>query len=316
MASPPPSPATTPAPSPPPPSTSPASDDSELIDDLSFDYIFDNGNIVRTSKGPSKSNRESASPATSEDKSFLVNQQDLLKPPSPLPALSLGSTQPKRSSLSRSESYSVPNVLEQTQSTHAQSVSQARSFQRVASTPASSAVTPGHASSLRAMRPLARRVTSEDREGNQDPRLLAASRIPVIDEHHQEEKENLGGGTGGRPLSFPLPSDHLDDFPYMAASSTPGPPSAKPQGPTRMVPVRSRVDAYSASTGRTQQAGVQRSQSQTQRASQRQVSSRATSVSFGKVETMKPSDAGEDTDPGSSLNFHVFQYYNVLSYRR
>ncbi|KAJ7250911.1 hypothetical protein B0H12DRAFT_659881 [Mycena haematopus] len=279
----------TPAPSPPPASTSPASDDSEVIDDLSFDYIFDNGEYVRTTKGPSKNNRESASPATSEDKSF----QPDFKPPSPLPALSLTNGPVKRSSLSRSESSSFPNVLEQSQPMHAQSVSQSRSFQRVASTPASGTATPGNASSLRAMRPLARRVTSEDREGSHDPRMLA-----VTDEHLQEEKENLGGG--GRPLSFPLPSDHQADFPYMPASSTPGPTSSKPQGPTRMVmPMRNRMDAYSASSGRAQ-AGVQRSQSQTQRPSQRAVATRsAASVSFGKVESIMPD--GEDTDPDDDM---------------
>ncbi|KAJ7645401.1 other/TTK protein kinase [Mycena polygramma] len=300
---PPPTPANA-APSPPPTSTSPASDDSELIDDLSFDYIFDDdGNIVRLSKGPSKTNRESTSPATSEDRSFLSSQPDLLKPPSPLPALSLVPAHGRRSSLSRSESHSVPNVLEHPLPTHAQSVSQPRSFQRVASVPASLTTTPGHASSIRAMRPLARRVTLEDREGNQDPRLGAPGRVPVIDEHHQEEKENLGGGTGGRPLSFPLPTAHQDDFPYIATSSTPGPPSAKPQGPTRLVvPVRSRADAYPSSGGRTQQSGVQRSQSQTQRPSQRLPSSRPTSVSFGKVERIK-TDGGEDTDPDDEASY-------------
>jgi hypothetical protein len=285
-----------PAPS---PSPSPSSDDSEVIEDLSFDYIFDNGNIVRTSKGQLKSSRESSSPATPDDRSFLANQADLLKPPSPLPALSLPNDHGRRSSLSRSESYSVPNVLVQPESTSAQSVSQARSFQRVASVPASISTTPGNASSFRAMRPL-RRVPGEDRDSNQDPRLLAG-RVPVIDEHLQEEKENLGGGTNGRPVSFPLPSEYQDEFPYMATSSTPGPPSSKPQGPTRLVmPVRSRVDAYSATAARSQQAGVQRSQSQTHRGVQRLGASRSASVSFGKVETIRPSDpAEEETDLGA-----------------
>jgi hypothetical protein len=246
-----------------------------------------------------KGSRESSSPTTSEDKSF----QPDFKPPSPLPTLSLPV---KRSSLSRSESYSVPNVLEQS---HAPSVSQARSFQRVASTPASGTATPGNASSLRAMRPLARRVTSEDREGNQDPRMPVSSRVPAIDERQQEEKENLGGG--GRPLSFPLPSDHQDDFPYVAASSTPGPPSLKLQGPTRMVvPTRSRVDAYPASAGRAQ-TGMQRSQSQTQRGSQRIVAARSTaSVSFGRVEAIKLD--GEDTDLGTSLCFPFILVLNLI----
>ncbi|KAF7324286.1 TTK protein kinase [Mycena sanguinolenta] len=231
--SPSPSATTTPAPSPPPAAPSPASDDSEVIDDLSFDYIFDEkGEYVRTTKGPSKNTRESFSPTTSEDRSF----QPDFKPPSPLPALSLTNGPVKRSSLSR-------------------------------------------------------------REGNQDPRLLAPNRVPVIDEHLQEEKENLG--SGGRPLSFPLPSDHQDEFPYMAAS-TPGPPSSKPQGPGRLVmPVRSRVDAYSASTGRAQ-SGIQRSLSQTQRSSQRLVAPRsASAVSFGKIESIVPD--GEDTDADDDM---------------
>src|ERR1700761_5329029 len=106
-------PATSPVanPSPPPASKSPGSDDSELIEDLSFDYIFDNGNIVRTSKGPSKSNRESSSPSTPEDRSFLANQQDHSNPPSPLPALPFPPVHARRSSLSRSESYNGPNTV-------------------------------------------------------------------------------------------------------------------------------------------------------------------------------------------------------------
>ncbi|KAJ6619432.1 hypothetical protein B0H10DRAFT_1160835 [Mycena sp. CBHHK59/15] len=75
----------------PPKAPSPAaSDDSELIEDLSFDYIFDtDGNIVRTStKGLSSnpnSKRESSSPTTPEDNSFLPGPPDPPKPPSRYP---------------------------------------------------------------------------------------------------------------------------------------------------------------------------------------------------------------------------------------
>ncbi|KAJ7288376.1 other/TTK protein kinase [Mycena rebaudengoi] len=300
-------PATPPSPrahpsTPPLPSSSPASDDSEFIEDLSFDYIFDiDGNFVRTStKGApsaSKSRRESSSPATTEE-SFQAAVKDILGPLSP-PSLVSPPAHTRRSSLSRSESYSAPNVLAPPPPLPSQSVSQARSFQRVASVPASVVAPLGHASSLRAMRPLARRVTSEDRESNQDPRNAGSGRVPVIDEHQQEEKENLGGVAGTRPLSFPLPATHQDEVAYVPTTSTPGPPSTKLQGPTRLVStVRPRVDAYAGTAGRQQQAGVQRSQSQTQRGPQRVTRS---AVSFGKVETIKPTEPDEDTDIDDEL---------------
>ncbi|CAK5270308.1 unnamed protein product, partial [Mycena citricolor] len=187
--SPPPSSSSPGPPSPPTPSSSPSSDDSELIEDLSFDYIFDdNGHYVRMSKGPSKSNRESnssGSPATPEERTFgmtavqLDNDSAAVKPPSPLPSLAIASAHARRSSLSRSESYSAPSsgaslslpATGQASSSH----SQARSFQRVASVPVTLSTTPGHsASATRAMRPLARRVQA----------------IEDKDQIHQEEKEN------------------------------------------------------------------------------------------------------------------------------
>lgn len=315
-------PATPPSPrahpsTPPLPSSSPASDDSEFIEDLSFDYIFDiDGNFVRTStKGApsvSKSRRESSSPATTEE-SFQAAVKDILGPLSP-PSLVSPPAHTRRSSLSRSESYSAPNVLAPPPPLPSQSVSQARSFQRVASVPASVVAPLGHASSLRAMRPLARRITSEDRESNQDPRSAGPGRVPVIDEHQQEEKENLGGVSGTRPLSFPLPATHQDEVAYVPTTSTPGPPSTKLQGPTRLVStVRPRVDAYAGTAGRQQQAGVQRSQSQTQRGPQRVTRS---AVSFGKVETIKPTEPDEDTDIGSFTQFRLCTLLIALESRR
>ncbi|KAJ7644097.1 hypothetical protein FB45DRAFT_287838 [Roridomyces roridus] len=252
-------------PSPPPPAASPAnSDDSELCD-LSFDYVEDSdGNIVRLSKG----GRSSSTPTTPDDKS-----SEGLRLPSPLPI------PPRRSSLSRSESFNPQNAP--------QPNPQTRPFVRVASVPAS--LTPG----LRAVRPLARRVTAEDRDINHDSRPSAASRIPAIDEHQQEEKENLA--SVARPASFPLAADLQDEFSYVVSASTPGPPSAKPQGPSRVL-VRTRLDANAASA-RSQSAGLQRSQSQTQRPVQRSAATRSNSSSFAKVESLKPAEPLEiDTD--------------------
>jgi serine/threonine-protein kinase TTK/MPS1 len=153
----------------PPATPSPPSDDSSVIEDLSFDYIFDdNGGYIRLSKGSSKSQN---SPPTPSDASLHPDSQ-----PSP----------PSRPSLSRSESAYLPapsGVDKQA----------ARSFQRVTSGPAL-ALTPNQAlAALSKSRSLSRRVASEEANREQDIPPSSRSR-PPLDNHqnvHQEEKENI-----------------------------------------------------------------------------------------------------------------------------
>lgn len=153
----------------PPATPSPPSDDSSVIEDLSFDYIFDdNGGYIRLSKGSSKSQN---SPPTPNDASLHPDSQ-----PSP----------PSRPSLSRSESAYLP-------APSGVDKPPARSFQRVTSGPAL-ALTPNQAlATLSKSRSLSRRVASEEANREQDIPSSSRSR-PLLDNHqnvHQEEKENI-----------------------------------------------------------------------------------------------------------------------------
>ncbi|KAJ3505458.1 hypothetical protein NLJ89_g7406 [Agrocybe chaxingu] len=171
-------------------STTPNSDDSSIIDDLSFDYIVDqDGNIIRLSKG-SSSKSNNSSPPTPQETSLHPDPPNL-EPPSQ----DLHASPVPRISLSRSES-AFPIL---TGSTGGSMVTQndrpARSFQRVASGPVSSA--PSYlaptSSSLSKPRAAPRRVTTEDvRERHES---MGASRAKqTLDANAyalQEEKENI-----------------------------------------------------------------------------------------------------------------------------
>ncbi|KAF8225901.1 hypothetical protein L208DRAFT_405195 [Tricholoma matsutake] len=146
-----------------PANTTPNSDDSSVIDDLSFDYVFDHeGNYVRLSKGSSKSNH--SSPPTPPD-NIHPDIPSKLSPPN------------RRSSLSRSESaYATLNVAPS-------DPAPARSFQRVTSGPALSS---------HKARTFPRRVTLEDSK----PRPMSGtgpSRPPRTNDvsSYPHEKENI-----------------------------------------------------------------------------------------------------------------------------
>ncbi|KAF4577158.1 Dual-specificity kinase, spindle pole body (SPB) duplication and spindle checkpoint function [Pleurotus pulmonarius] len=179
------------------PSSTP-SDDSSVIDDLSFDYVFDaDGNYVRLSKGGSAKSNHSSPPTPADrlprDSDPLPTQPNLLlqvKPPSPI---SLNSPV-RRGSLSRSESacpvLNGPGMLPSERVNPAANA--ARSFQRVASGPAliKSATSLAGQSQPKG-RLIARRVTMEDQEP-QSRKQLEDLHIHNDDEPRlkQEEKEN------------------------------------------------------------------------------------------------------------------------------
>lgn len=171
-------------------STTPNSDDSSIIDDLSFDYIIDQeGNFVRLSKGlSSKSNH--SSPPTPQEASLQPDPP--LKPPSP----DLLTSPVTRISLSRSESAFA--VLSSGSSTGAQNEKPVRSFQRVASGPAiamSASYLAPTASSLSKPRAAPRRITMEDsrdrHEANGPSRTRQTIDSNVLSHTLQEEKENI-----------------------------------------------------------------------------------------------------------------------------
>lgn len=177
-----------------PTSTTPNSDDSSIIDDLSFDYICDpDGNIVRLSKGSSHS-----SPPT--PKEALQPDPPGLKPPSP----DLLASPIARISLSRSESaYSALTGAVIGSSSAVVNEKPSRSFQRVASGPAlsigPSSLGPSYlaptASSLSKPRVAARRITMEDGRERQDS-ISAPRTRQTLDANSyayslQEEKENI-----------------------------------------------------------------------------------------------------------------------------
>jgi len=169
--------------------STPNSDDSSIIDDLSFDYIQDsNGNIVRLSKGSSSKSNHS-SPPTPQD-AIQPDIPTICKPESPN---SLHESPMARIALSRSESaYSaLPGS-----SAAVQSERSARSFQRVASGPVLSQ-TPYLAPPPPGSKPrvAARRITTEDASERQDSggvsRAKLMSDLNAYSHTLQEEKENI-----------------------------------------------------------------------------------------------------------------------------
>lgn len=186
----------------------PTSDESSIIEDLSFDYIFDDaGNIVRLSKGSSKSNH--SSPPTPQE----VLKPDPPGPKSPSPDLL---SPVGRVSLSRSES-AFPVLLGAgagTSSTTAaaQNDKPARSFQRVASGPAISSTSSYLAptvSSLSKPRVAARRITMEDARERHDSIGASRAARQTLDSNInaytlQEEKENI---------------NEADDHPYLLSTA-------------------------------------------------------------------------------------------------
>jgi len=181
-----------------PKSTTPNSDDSSIIDDLSFDYICDpDGNIVRLSKGSSSKSAHSSPPTPKE---ALGPDPPGLKPPSP----DLLASPVARISLSRSESaYSALTGALIGSSSAVVNEKPSRSFQRVASGPAlsmgPSSVGPSYlvptASSLSKPRVAARRITMEDGRERQEsisaPRTRQTLDANAYPYSLQEEKENI-----------------------------------------------------------------------------------------------------------------------------
>ena len=171
-------------------SMTPNSDDSSIIDDLSFDYIIDpEGNLVRLSKGSSSKSNHS-SPPTPQDSSL---QPDFpLKPPSP----DLLNSPVSRISFSRSES-AFP-VLSTGSSTGSQNEKPARSFQRVASGPAismSASYLAPTTASISKPRAASRRITMEDSRDGHEVNSSSRTRQTVEPSSYsrtlQEEKENI-----------------------------------------------------------------------------------------------------------------------------
>ncbi|KAF9561812.1 Pkinase-domain-containing protein [Agrocybe pediades] len=197
----------------------PNSDDSSIIEDLSFDYVLDDeGNIIRLSKGSTKSNHSSSPPTP----------QDVLKPelPSKSPSPELLSPV-ARVSLSRSESaypvLSGPGAGTSSTSAALQNDKPARSFQRVASgsaiTSSSSYLPPG--TSAAKARVAARRITLEDPRARQDSFGASKAARPNLDSNIntytlQEEKENIS---------------EADDQPYVLSA-----PAVAPKLQTRSSP--------------------------------------------------------------------------------
>lgn len=167
-------------------SSTPSSDDSSVIDDLSFDYVVDGeGNFVRLSKGSSSKSNYSSPPTPQE-----ALQPDL--PPNLKPPASPSDLPISRISLSRSES-AFPILTGG--SAALQNDKPTRSFQRVASGPALSA--PGSylasTTSLSKPRTIPRRVTMEEHGDRSDANGASRLRQTLESAAYalQEEKENI-----------------------------------------------------------------------------------------------------------------------------
>lgn len=176
--------------------STPSSDESCL--DVSFNYVVDeDGNLVRFSKGSSRS--DGSSPPTPSDL-HLPESPALSKPVATGHLVSPVT----RASLSRSES-AFP-VLSNANMDHPSHYTDrpARSFQRVASGPAPSYLAPT-ASSLAKPRTAARRVTLEDdRERVKSASSWSRQTLDPAAHPLQEEKENIS---------------ESDDQPYLPTSS-------------------------------------------------------------------------------------------------
>ncbi|KAJ7600492.1 other/TTK protein kinase [Mycena floridula] len=191
---------------PPPPAagspSSPSSDDS--IDDLSFDYVWDDdGNFVRKSKGSTKSNH--STPPTPSDSITAVDAESPLSSLKGRPNstfLHPTATEPlllnspvRRGSLSRSES-AFPVLLGPATATSDRDKERiqvnARSFHRVASGPAN---LNGPSNGL-PRRTFPRRITLEEQQDvvkkkNADELRVKLASSEYYSQNHYEEKENM-----------------------------------------------------------------------------------------------------------------------------
>ncbi|TFK28082.1 Pkinase-domain-containing protein [Coprinopsis marcescibilis] len=159
------------------------SDDSSIIEDLSFDYVkVSETEYIRTSKGTAGSSH--SSPPTPQETLSPDSSPDH-KDVSPESAPS----HLTRTSLSRSES--TPSLLG---SSAVADVKPLRPFQRVVSVPIHSAATPNYlapTTSARA-RLMPRRVLDDSRERHDSlSRSRQASEYPARESLLQEEKENI-----------------------------------------------------------------------------------------------------------------------------
>ena len=195
-------------------SMTPNSDDSSIIDDLSFDYIIDpEGNLVRLSKGSSSKSNHS-SPPTPQDAS-LQPDLPLIKPPSP----ELNSPV-SRISFSRSESaFPAPSSGS---SIVPLNEKPARSFQRVASGPATSMSTSYLAPtsiSLSNPRAASRRIAMEDGKDFHEVGNSLRTRLTVEQNSRtlQEEKENISESDELPPIQAALAAVKQRNSPPLAS---------------------------------------------------------------------------------------------------
>ncbi|KAG6900175.1 hypothetical protein C0993_001887 [Termitomyces sp. T159_Od127] len=184
---------------------SPPSDDSSIIDDLSFDYVFDNeGNYVRLSKcSSSKSNH--SSPATPPDNLPLQPTEPHSKPSPPTIA--------RRASLSRSES-AYPVLV--TPAAPKSDVQAPRSFQRANS---------GSALMSNKARPLPRRIAMD--ESSKQRHVTRTLRVTELLQH---EKENLNASDSEHSHE---PHPRVVRTPYSRSGPSEGHPRQIMPGPHR-----------------------------------------------------------------------------------
>ena len=220
--------------------STPNSDDSSIIDDLSFDYIQDsNGNIVRLSRGLSSKSNHSSPPTPQEALQPDIPAISEPKSPDLLHASPLA-----RVSLSRSES-AFPVLTGS--SAAAQSEKPARSFQRVASGPTLSQTQSYLApttSSVSKPRVAARRVTMEDARERQESLSAPRARPTLVSNAYshvlQEEKENIS---------------ESDEIPIIEMTSTTrkqrnSPPLVTRSTSASLARISTRVAQYGTGSGR------------------------------------------------------------------
>ena len=176
------------------------SDDSSIIE-LSFDYEFDSaGNYVRVSKGAS------SSPPTPHEGAGITRAKSALVGGSS-PLLNSSPAAPRRSSLSRSESYPIMTGAEMPSSSSSSAAAATRSFQRVVSGPMSSSNVPAPGptstlSSLRTGAPLSnglrgtvRKLSARAQPG---PQRVTMEQYREMDEKIRLEDEEMRAGGVGR----------------------------------------------------------------------------------------------------------------------